>query len=95
MNCLVLGVLYKITFCNEDDNKIRIIKGILDENEEDSICIANISYFAELTGPRLPDIDEIWLKKKKYSINNGTVGLTTNTIYRYRLIRKKTKMLVI
>lgn len=64
MNCLVLGVWYVITFYNEDDNKIRIIKGILDENEEDSICIANISYFAELTGTQLPNIDEIWLKKE-------------------------------
>jgi hypothetical protein len=63
MNCLVLGVFYKITFYNEDDDKIRIIHGILDENEEDTICVANISYFAELNGMRLPDIDEIWLKK--------------------------------
>jgi hypothetical protein len=63
MNCLVLGVFYKITFYNDDDIKLRIIHGILDENEEDTICIANISYFAELNGIRLPDIDEIWLKK--------------------------------
>ena len=60
---LVLGVLYEITFYNEEDDAIRIIQGILDENEDDAICIANISYFAELNGLRLPDIDEIWLKK--------------------------------
>ena len=64
MNCLVLGVLYKITFYNDEDDKIRIIHGILDEYDDNSICIANISYFAELNGLRLPDIDEIWLKKE-------------------------------
>jgi hypothetical protein len=63
MNCLVLGVFYKITFYNDDDDKIRVIHGILDEYDDDTICVANISYFAELNGMQLPDIDEIWLKK--------------------------------